>query len=159
MNADDMAYGAPDAPTSEELAELDNVDNTDDSPLGVLRRKLRALHHRGSQDTARHMQLAVADILQADEWERAAEEAATLRTQLAHWRTFAIHAESEHAAWKKTATELDDELRQLRIAVARAVADAEVGKPHTTAVGDEPARRAHPLGPDAGLGGGEHEAA
>ena len=121
MNADDMAYGAPDAPTSEELAELDNVDSTDDGPLGVLRRKLRALHHRGSQDTARHMQLAVADILQADEWERAAEEAATLRTQLAHWRTFAIHAESEHAAWKKTATELDDELRQLRIAVARAV--------------------------------------
>lgn len=41
-------------------------------------------------------------------------EIETLRSQLAHWKTFAIHAEGEHAAWKKTATELDAELRALR---------------------------------------------
>lgn len=33
-------------------------------------------------------------------------EIETLRTQLAHWKTFAVHAEGEHAAWKKTAIEL-----------------------------------------------------
>ena len=44
----------------------------------------------------------------------AATEIETLRALLAHWKTFAIHAEGEHAAWKKTATELDDELRALR---------------------------------------------
>lgn len=43
-------------------------------------------------------------------------EIETLRTQLAHWKTFAIHAEGEHAAWKKTATELDEELRALKAA-------------------------------------------
>ena len=43
-----------------------------------------------------------------------AAEIETLRTQLAHWKTFAIHAESEHAAWKNTAREVDEELRALR---------------------------------------------
>lgn len=43
-----------------------------------------------------------------------AEEVLTLRERLAHWRSFAIHAEEEHAAWKKTAIELDAELRALR---------------------------------------------
>lgn len=45
-----------------------------------------------------------------------AAEIATLRSQLEHWKTFAIHAEGEHAAWKKTATELDEELRALKAA-------------------------------------------
>ena len=45
----------------------------------------------------------------------------TLRSQLAHWKTFAIHAEGEHAAWENTAAELEKELRRLRIAVVRAV--------------------------------------
>ena len=33
-------------------------------------------------------------------------EIEALRSQLAHWKTFAIHAEGEHAAWKKAAIEL-----------------------------------------------------
>ena len=45
-----------------------------------------------------------------------AAEIETLRAQLAHWKTFAIHAEGEHAAWKKTAAELDEELRALKAA-------------------------------------------
>lgn len=48
-------------------------------------------------------------------------KAGTMGVQLAHWKAFAIHAEGEHAAWKKTATEMDDEVRRLRIAIARAV--------------------------------------
>jgi glutamate/tyrosine decarboxylase-like PLP-dependent enzyme len=48
--------------------------------------------------------------------QEAREEIETLRTQLAHWKTFAIHAEGEHAAWKKTATALDEELRALKAA-------------------------------------------
>ncbi len=43
-----------------------------------------------------------------------ADEVRRLASQLAHWKTFAIHAEGEHAAWKKTAQELDAELRALR---------------------------------------------
>jgi hypothetical protein len=42
-------------------------------------------------------------------------DAGTLRVQLDHWKTFAVHAEGEHAAWKKTATELDAELSKLRL--------------------------------------------
>jgi hypothetical protein len=53
----------------------------------------------------RHLRCKVADL---------AEECKTLRTQLDHWKTFAVHAEGEHAAWKKTAQELDAELRALR---------------------------------------------
>ena len=56
-----------------------------------------------------------AEIEQLRSWIAADRaELETLRTQLAHWKTFAIHAEGEHAAWKKTATELDAELRALR---------------------------------------------
>jgi hypothetical protein len=47
-----------------------------------------------------------------------ANEVLTLRSQLAHWKTFAIHAEGEHAAWKKTAIELDEELRALKAAAS-----------------------------------------
>ncbi len=53
--------------------------------------------------------------------QQAADEIETLRTQLAHWKVFAEHAEGEHAAWKKTGTELYDEVRRLHIAIARAV--------------------------------------
>ena len=45
-------------------------------------------------------------------------EMEALRSQLAHWKAFAVHAEGEHAAWKKTAGELDDELHKLRAATA-----------------------------------------
>lgn len=44
----------------------------------------------------------------------ALDELDTLRSQLAHWKTFSIHAENEHAAWKKTCIEIDEELRALR---------------------------------------------
>ena len=50
--------------------------------------------------------------------QQAREEMEALRSQLAHWKAFAVHAEGEHAAWKKTAGELDDELHKLRAATA-----------------------------------------
>lgn len=46
------------------------------------------------------------------------DEVERLRSQLAHWKTFAIHAEGERAAWKKTAQEIDAELIALRAATA-----------------------------------------
>ena len=58
-------------------------------------------------DIDRHLRAKIADLT---------EECKTLRSQLEHWKTFAIHAEGEHAAWKKTATELDEELRALKAA-------------------------------------------
>jgi hypothetical protein len=44
-----------------------------------------------------------------------ADEVRRLASQLAHWKSFAVHAEGERAAWKKTATELDAELGKLRL--------------------------------------------
>ena len=65
-------------------------------------------------DGSAHSAGYTADQMQA----YAAQAVETLRSQLAHWKTFAIHAEGEHAAWKKAATELDEELRALKAAAA-----------------------------------------
>ena len=63
-----------------------------------------------------------AEIAQLQSWLAADKaEIEALRTSLAHWKVFAEHAEGEHAAWKKTGTELYDEVRRLHIAIARAV--------------------------------------
>lgn len=58
-------------------------------------------------DIDRHLRCKIADLT---------EECNTLRSQLEHWKTFAVHAEGEHAAWKKTSIELDEELRALKAA-------------------------------------------
>lgn len=63
----------------------------------------------GDMDIDRHLRAKIADLT---------DECKTLRSQLEHWKTFAIHAEGEHAAWKKTAIELDEELRALKAATA-----------------------------------------
>lgn len=85
MNADDMAYGAPEAPTSEQEAEA-KADATHkwtfDSrcelaekclPVSGFRTQVERLH---------------ADML---------AELETLRTSLAHWKVFGEHAEGERS--------------------------------------------------------------
>ena len=42
----------------------------------------------------------------------AADEIETLRTQLAHWKVFAEHAEGEHAKWKTLARRGEVQLRK-----------------------------------------------
>ena len=88
----------------------------DAGPLSRLRYKLRMAFTDGTFVSTYGLQRRMAEVLEAPEWMQAAEEANTLRTQLEHWKTFAVHAEGEHAAWKKTATELDEELRALKAA-------------------------------------------
>ena len=53
-------------------------------------------------------------VVETADLRAALDELSTLRSQLAHWKTFAIHAENEHASWKKTCIEVDAELRALR---------------------------------------------
>lgn len=64
-------------------------------PLGTLRLKLRMLSC--DWKTTHGMQEAVLAVLDAPEWVQAAEEANTLRTQLAHWKVFGEHAEGERS--------------------------------------------------------------
>ena len=86
----------------------------DAGPLSRLRCKLRMAFTDGTFVSTYGLQRRMTEVLEAPEWMQAAEEANALRSQLEHWKTFAIHAEGEHAAWKKTAIELDFELRALR---------------------------------------------
>ncbi len=67
---------------------------------------------------ARQYGREVEPLYSAAQLQAVADEVATLRSQLEHWKTFAIHAEGEHAAWKKTAQELDAELIAMRAATA-----------------------------------------
>lgn len=92
------------------------VENATPGPLGTLRRELRnVLAACASERCAPEIGAKLEALLDAPQWEAAADEANNLRTSLAHWKTFAVHAEGEHAAWKKTATELDAELSKLRL--------------------------------------------
>ncbi len=69
-------------------------------PLSALRMKLRHSVCDGAAD-AWTLRMRISSLLEAPEWTQAAEETNALRTQLAHWKAFAVHAEGEHAAWKK----------------------------------------------------------
>ena len=92
------------------------IERADHGPLSALRWELRqVLAACSSERCAPEIGKRLEAILNSDAWEVAALGDETLCRQLKYWKTFAIHAEGEHAAWKKTASELDAELGKLRL--------------------------------------------
>lgn len=84
------------------------VENATLGPLGALRKQLRqVLAACASERCAPEIGKRLEALLDAPEWEQAAEDANTLRTSLAHWKVFGEHAEGERSQLSADAARLD----------------------------------------------------
>lgn len=83
------------------------VEDATLGPLGALRKKLRDVFYAGKFDSSWGMAQAGLALLDAPEWEQAAEDANSLRVSLAHWKVFAEHAEGERSKLSADAARLD----------------------------------------------------
>lgn len=87
------------------------VENATLGPLGALRKQLRqVLAACASERCAPEIGKRLEALLDAPDWEHAAEDSNTLRTSLAHWKVFAEHAEGERSRLKHNEAVMMDAL-------------------------------------------------
>lgn len=102
------------------------VENATLGPLGALRKQLRqVLAACASERCAPEIGKRLEALLDAPEWEHAAEDANTLRTSLAHWKVFGEHAEGERSRLQSKVTRLSHNEAVLMNALYKACGNDE----------------------------------